>query len=63
MKSNASPALKIAAYIFIIIGICLIAFPVYVVFVTAFKTTEESAISFFTMPSLFLPWELRRSNE
>lgn len=53
MKSNASPALKLAAYIFIVIGICLVAFPVYMVFVTAFKTTEESAISFFALPSSF----------
>lgn len=43
--------LKVITYFFLGIICLLIAFPVYLTFVTAFKTTEESTINFFSLPS------------
>lgn len=46
---------RIASYILMIVGILIVLFPMYVTVVTAFKTHEESAKSFFTLPhSLYL---------
>ena len=45
------PLLTILVYLFVIVGTLVIAFPLYITFVTAFKTLDESARSFFSLPS------------
>ena len=45
------PLLTILVYLFVIAGTLVIAFPLYITFVTAFKTLDESARSFFSLPS------------
>lgn len=53
MKKNY-PA-KFVCYIFLILMSFVIIFPIYVTFVTAFKTAEESTANFFSLPrSLYL---------
>lgn len=42
---------KIASYILLITGVVIVLLPMYVTVVTAFKTHEESAKSFFTLPN------------
>ncbi len=42
---------KILAYAFLIIVALVVLFPIYVTFVTAFKTTAESTQNFFSLPS------------
>lgn len=39
------------SYIFLILASLVVIFPIYVTFVTAFKTTEESTRNFFSLPS------------
>ena len=42
-------------YVFLILGAVLILFPLYICIATTFKTSSESAVSFFTLPkSLYL---------
>lgn len=43
--------LKIVVYAVMAAITALVAFPIYVTFVTAFKTTEESTKNFFSLPS------------
>ena len=48
-------AMNTAAYVILILGALLILFPLYITVVTTFKTSGESANSFFTLPqSLYL---------
>ncbi len=42
---------KILAYIFLLCVTIVVLFPIYVTFVTAFKTTAESTQNFFALPS------------
>ena len=42
---------KILTYAFLIIVALVVLFPIYVTFVTAFKTTAESTQNFFSLPS------------
>ena len=51
MKKNPIP--KILCYSFLIVVCLIVIFPIYVTFVTAFKTTAESAANFFALPSSF----------
>lgn len=44
---------NILKYFFLILGCLIIAAPLYVTIVTAFKTREESTINFFSFPSQF----------
>lgn len=44
---------KIIAYAFLICVALVVLFPIYVTFVTAFKTTEESTKNFFSLPGSF----------
>lgn len=43
--------LKAVVYVFLAVIALLVAFPIYVTFVTAFKTPEESTKNFFSLPS------------
>ena len=43
-------AMNTAAYVILILGALLILFPLYITVVTTFKTSGESANSFFTLP-------------
>ena len=45
--------IKILAYAFLLCVTIVVLFPVYVTFVTAFKTTAESTQNFFSLPSSF----------
>ena len=40
-------------YLFLILGCLVIAAPLYVTIITAFKTREESTVNFFSLPSQF----------
>ena len=40
-------------YLFLILGCLVIAAPLYVTIITAFKTREESTVNFFSFPSQF----------
>lgn len=42
---------KVAIYFFLSLGVLVILFPMYITVITAFKTFEESAQSFFSLPS------------
>ena len=48
MKKNI-PA-KVIVYILLLMLTVVVIFPIYVTFATAFKTTEESTRSFFSLP-------------
>jgi raffinose/stachyose/melibiose transport system permease protein len=50
-KTKRRSPLAVLAYLFVIAGSLIIAFPLYITFVTAFKTLDESAVSFFTLPT------------
>lgn len=52
MKKKMLP-IKVIIYIVLIALVICIIFPIYVTVVTAFKTTEESARNFFSIPSSF----------
>ena len=41
------------AYIILILGALIILFPLYITVTTTFKTSGESANSFFTLPQSF----------
>ena len=41
------------AYLILILGALLILFPLYITVITTFKTSGESASSFFTLPKSF----------
>ena len=45
--------LKVLSIIFVSLFSLIIAFPIYVTFVTAFKTTEQSTKNFFSLPTKF----------
>ena len=46
---------NVITYVFLTLGAVLILFPLYICIATTFKTSSESAISFFTLPkSLYL---------
>lgn len=51
MKKN--PILKLIVYMLMGIVTLLVIFPIYITFVTAFKTTEESSHNFFSLPKSF----------
>lgn len=53
MKKAKKLMPKIASYMILAIGSLLILFPMYITFVTAFKTQQESSRSFFTLPESF----------
>lgn len=42
-----------AIYVVLIIGLFLILFPLYICLITTFKTSSETAISYFTLPKSF----------
>lgn len=55
MKNKKTILQKMITYIILITGMLLVLLPMYVTVVTSFKTHEESAKSFFTLPeSLYL---------
>ena len=43
----------ILKYLFLVLGCLVIAAPLYVTIITAFKTREESTVNFFSFPSQF----------
>ncbi len=51
--SKGGKALKALSFIFLILGALIILFPFYVVIITSLKTQQESAASFFSLPSSF----------
>lgn len=51
--SAGGKALKIISYAFLIIGAVIILFPFYVTIITAMKTQQQSAESFFSFPTSF----------
>lgn len=57
--SAGGKALKIISYAFLIIGAVIILFPFYVTIITAMKTQQQSAESFFSFPHQLLPGELQ----
>jgi raffinose/stachyose/melibiose transport system permease protein len=44
---------NITSLLFLSFGALLILFPLYITIITAFKTSEESALNFFSLPSSF----------
>ena len=42
---------NIITYIILILGLLLIVIPMYITLVTAFKSTEQSSVSYFTLPN------------
>lgn len=52
-KTKRISPLTVLSYLFAILGSLVVASPLYITFVTAFKTLDESARSFFTLPSGF----------
>lgn len=50
MNTNKNKALR---YIALSFGTVLVAIPLYITIITAFKTAEENMVSFFTFPSSF----------
>ncbi len=42
---------NIITYIILILGLLLIVIPMYITLVTAFKSTEQSSVSYFTLPT------------
>lgn len=48
-----SKAKKLLPYILLSIGILMIVFPIYMTIITAFKTTAENTLSFFSWPKSF----------
>lgn len=53
MKGAKKNIPQIASYTILAMGSIMILFPMYITFVTAFKTQEESSKSFFTLPESF----------
>lgn len=51
-KSRLRPS-GILKYLFLVLGCLVIAAPLYVTIITAFKTREESTVNFFSFPSQF----------
>lgn len=51
--SKGGVVLKILAYVLLIAGALMILFPLFITLITAFKTQQESAESFFSLPSSF----------
>lgn len=47
-------------YLFLILGCLVIAAPLYVTIITAFKTREESTVNFFSFPSQFYLGNFRK---
>lgn len=52
-------SLKIVTYMFLISGLLLIFFPMYLTVIVAFKTPAESAENFFAFPKQFYPENLK----
>lgn len=50
MRKNVKNA---AIYVVLLIGLFLILFPLYICLITTFKTSSETAISYFTLPKSF----------
>lgn len=50
MRKNVKNA---AIYMVLLIGLFLILFPLYICLITTFKTSSETAISYFTLPKSF----------
>jgi len=50
-KIKSFKLLKILAYIILFVGIITILFPFYLTIITAFKTPQESSVSFFAFPN------------
>ena len=51
--SLGGKVLKILSYAFLILGAIIILFPFYVTIITAMKTQQQSAESFFSFPTSF----------
>lgn len=52
-KEKQLQPVRILKYLFLISGCLVIAAPLYVTIITAFKTREESTVNFFSFPSQF----------
>ena len=58
-KEKQLQPVRILKYLFLISGCLVIAAPLYVTIITAFKTREESTVNFFSYPSQFYLGNIR----